>query len=416
MQTRDAASSTERFCEHYSFVLSLKTPLIPSVILVIALSRWAGCQEPSPNIPMPPVLGTRSTELSDSLSSVRERMLQQLSSGAPVDVERERDALRAKFPGIGSSLLTTPEEVAVRMLSREWKTLSDPRFQLPGRELARRQIGLVQPRQGPFLRSLVALVSERRNEMRNEILAGLEGADQARALLILDAFAYDEWRIASLRGRRDSLVKQGVAIPVFVDIWIGNDPPFADNAFSMLLGIGGFAGSAPVDRSFESGPSMQIEMGWMRRSFWVDLSIQPTWGDLRRPISWRGHVWEPSDDINRLCFEFRTAWTPRLSRRLSIGPMLGWGSTEYRDSSVAKRDGLGKEDRSIYAYPYHLATGASLQFRSSHHANAHGLIRIQGGRRFSLDDPSGPFSDRRWFFEFQTGFAMARFNTSGLHP
>jgi len=362
-------------------------------------------------------LAARTGEACDSLGAARDRILQTLIEGAPVDVERERDRLRERFPGIELGLMTVPEEVVVRLLSHDWSGLSEPRFLLPGRELARRNVGRVVPRSDAFFRSLVSLVQERRNELRTGILAGLSGVQRSRALLILDAVVLDGPELMALRPRRDSLVAQGAALPAFVEGWIGEAPAKARNAFSFLMGVGGYAGSSAVDRTLESGPAMSIQFGWMRRDFWVELCVLPTWGDLRRPVDWRGHTWIPGDDMDRTAFEVRGAWTPAFpGDRLSIGPLLGWGFTEFRDSSVAKRDGTGKNDRSIMAYPYHVLAGLSLQYRSAPQGPFHGLVRLQAGRRFTLDDPATPFTDRRWFFEVQAGFAATSLTSSGFHP
>lgn len=401
---------------HFLFVPFRRPPILPWFLLLgLCRQGWAE-GFPSPD-PLPPALAARTGEACDSLGAVRDRILQSLIEGAPVDVEQERERLRKQFPGIDLGLVTTPEEVVVRLLSHDWSGLSDPRFELSARELGRRNVGRVMPRADVFFRSLASLTLERRNELRAGILAGLAGRERERALLLLDAVILDGPELAALRPRRDSLARQGVVMPAFVDAWIGQAAPKGQNAVSFLVGVGGYAGASAVDRTFESGPAMTIQFGWMRRDFWAELCVLPTWGDLRRPVAWRGHTWNPGDDLDRVAFEVRGALTPGfLGDHVSIGPMIGWGFTEFRDSSVARRDGTGKEDRSIMAYPYHVAAGLSLQYRSAPQGPFHGLVRLQGGRRFTLDDPSTPFTDRRWFFEVQMGLAAAGVTTSGLHP
>lgn len=391
--------------------------LVPAIVLVALPFRTVRSQDSLGTASLPPALSARTTEACDSLGATRDRLFQTLADGALVDLDDIRNGVEARFPGIGLSLTTTTEEALIRILSHDWEALSRDNLLGSGRESSRHVLGKVVPRPDPLLRNLIALAKERRGELRAGILARLSGTDQSRALLILDAVVLAGSNLTELRSRRDSLRQLGVAIPYFVDSWIGTSLPPSRNAVTILLGAGGFAGSSPVERTFVSGPAANLQIGWMRRRFWTELSVQPTWGELRRPMEWRGHLWDPDDDIERTTFEIRGAFTPELgSPRLSLGPFVGWGSTEFRDSAVAKRDALGEDDRSIVAYSTHLLAGLSFQYRTASFGPMHGVVRFQGGRRFSLDDPGTSFSDNRWFFEFQAGVALLHLLTSGFHP
>lgn len=391
--------------------------LVTAIAWLVLSSGSAWCQAGLGADPLPPALAARTTEASDSLGAARDKLFQILVEGAPVDLDAIERRLEDRFPGIALDLATSAEEMLVRLLSHDWDAFSLDVPILDARESSRNVLGTVVARPDPLARNLLALAKERRHELRAGILAHLSGPAQDRAILILDAVVLEGADLAGLRARRDALHRQGIAIPYVVEAWIGKDLPKSRNAFTLLVGAGGFAGTSPMGSAFASGPVAGLQTGWMRRFFWAEVSAQAAWGDLRRPLEWRGHRWDPSDDIERSAFEIRGAVTPDLlSPRLSLGPILGWGLWELRDSSVAKREGLGKDDRSHMGYSYHFLAGLTLQYRTRSWGPMHGLLRLQGGRRFALDDPANAFSDERWFFEVQAGAALIHLLTSGLHP